>query len=56
MRKEQSGISHRDDIRSFVDYIDADEKRVEGVSEKRQTADSDGPQPSGCFTVRTTLV
>jgi hypothetical protein len=27
MRKEQSGISHRDDIRSFVDYIDADEKR-----------------------------
>jgi hypothetical protein len=28
MRKEQSGISHRDDIRTFVDYIDADEKRI----------------------------
>ena len=27
MRKEQSGLSHRDDIRSFVDYIDADEGR-----------------------------
>jgi hypothetical protein len=27
-RKEQSGLAHRDDIRSFVDYIDADEKRV----------------------------
>jgi hypothetical protein len=27
MRKEQSGLSHRDDIHSFVDYIDADEKR-----------------------------
>ena len=27
MRKEQSGLSHRDDIRCFVDYIDADEKR-----------------------------
>jgi hypothetical protein len=28
MRKEQSGLSHRDDIRCFVDYIDADEKRL----------------------------
>ena len=28
MRKEQSGLGHRDDIRSFVDYIDADEKRL----------------------------
>jgi len=28
MRKEQSGISHRDDIRTFVDYLDADEKRI----------------------------
>src|SRR6516162_5259744 len=28
MRKEQSGIAHRDDIRTFVDYIDADEKRL----------------------------
>jgi hypothetical protein len=28
MRKEQSGIVHRDDIRNFVDYIDADEKRI----------------------------
>jgi hypothetical protein len=28
MRKEQSGMSHRDEIRSFVDYLDADEKRV----------------------------
>lgn len=27
-RKEQSGLAHRDDIRSFVDYIDADEKRI----------------------------
>jgi hypothetical protein len=27
-RKEQSGISHRDDIKTFVDYIDADEKRI----------------------------
>ena len=26
-RKEQSGMAHRDDIKSFVDYIDADEKR-----------------------------
>jgi len=28
MRKEQSGISHRNDIQCFVDYIDADEKRL----------------------------
>ncbi len=28
MRKEQSGLSRRDDIQNFVDYIDADEKRI----------------------------
>jgi len=28
MRKEQSGLKHRDDVQSFVDYIDADEKRI----------------------------
>jgi hypothetical protein len=28
MRKEQSGLAHRDDLRTFVDYIDADEKRL----------------------------
>ena len=28
MRKEQAGVAHRDDIRSFVDFIDADEKRI----------------------------
>lgn len=28
MRKEQAGLGHRDDIRSFVDFIDADEKRL----------------------------
>jgi len=27
-RKEDSGLGHRDDIRTFVDYIDADEKRL----------------------------
>ena len=27
-RKEESGISHRDEITCFVDYIDADEKRL----------------------------
>ena len=27
MRKEQAGLSHRDDIRCFVEFIDADEKR-----------------------------
>ena len=28
MRKEQSGLGHRNDIKTFVDYIDADEKRI----------------------------
>jgi hypothetical protein len=28
MRKEQAGLGHREDIRSFVDFIDADEKRI----------------------------
>jgi hypothetical protein len=28
MRKEQAGIAHRDDIRTFVDFIDADEKCI----------------------------
>lgn len=28
MRKEQSGIAHRNEIQCFVDYIDADEKRI----------------------------
>ena len=28
MRMEQSGLSHRHDIKTFVDYIDADEKRI----------------------------
>lgn len=28
MRMEQSGLSHRNDLHSFVDYIDADEKRL----------------------------
>jgi hypothetical protein len=28
MRKEQSGLLHRDDIQTFVDFIDADEKRL----------------------------
>ncbi len=28
MRKQQSGLSHRDDIKTMVDYIDADEKRI----------------------------
>jgi len=27
-RKESSGIAHRDEIKTFVDYIDADEKRI----------------------------
>ncbi len=27
MRKEQAGLSHREDLRNFVDFIDADEKR-----------------------------
>lgn len=28
MRMEQSGLTHRHDIKTFVDYIDADEKRI----------------------------
>jgi gluconokinase len=28
MRKEQAGLSHRDELKTFVDYIDADEKRI----------------------------
>jgi hypothetical protein len=28
MRKEQSGLGHRSDLTNFVDYIDADEKRL----------------------------
>ncbi|MFZ0827307.1 MAG: DUF5069 domain-containing protein [Verrucomicrobiia bacterium] len=28
MRKEQSGLAHRDDLKTFVDYIDADEQRI----------------------------
>ena len=28
MRKENAGIAHRDDIKTFVDLIDADEKRI----------------------------
>jgi hypothetical protein len=28
MRKEQAGLAQRDDIQSFVDFIDADEKRI----------------------------
>jgi Domain of unknown function (DUF5069) len=28
LRKQESGLAQRDDIRSFVDYIDADEKRL----------------------------
>lgn len=27
MRKAESGLAHRDDLQTFVDYIDADEKR-----------------------------
>ena len=27
-RKEESGFAHRDEIKNFVDYIDADEKRI----------------------------
>ena len=26
-RKEANGLAHRDDIKTFVDFIDADEKR-----------------------------
>jgi len=28
LRKEQAGLTHRDDIKTFVDFIDADEKRM----------------------------
>ena len=28
MRKEQAGLGQRDDIQTFVDFIDADEKRI----------------------------
>jgi hypothetical protein len=28
LRKEQGGLAHRDDIKNFVDYIDADEERL----------------------------
>jgi hypothetical protein len=28
LRKEQAGLTHRDDIKTFVDFIDADEKRI----------------------------
>jgi len=28
MRKAQAGLAHRDDIRCFVDMLDADEKRI----------------------------
>lgn len=27
-RKQEAGLAHRDDIRTFVDFIDADEKRI----------------------------
>ncbi|MBL9176004.1 MAG: hypothetical protein JNL10_20845, partial [Verrucomicrobiales bacterium] len=26
-RKQEAGLGHRDDIQTFVDFIDADEKR-----------------------------
>jgi uncharacterized protein DUF5069 len=28
MRKQQAGMTHRDEIQTFVDFIDADEKRI----------------------------
>jgi hypothetical protein len=28
VRKEEAGLAHRDDITTFVDYIDVDEKRL----------------------------
>ena len=28
MRKEEAGMAHRDDIQTFVDFINADEKRI----------------------------
>ena len=27
MRKTEAGLAHRDDLQTFVDFIDADEKR-----------------------------
>ena len=27
-RKEDAGLAHREDIQTFVDFIDADEKRI----------------------------
>jgi hypothetical protein len=27
-RKQQAGLAHREDIKTFVDFIDADEKRI----------------------------
>jgi hypothetical protein len=29
MRKEKAGMAHRDDIQTFIDFIDADEKRLD---------------------------
>jgi hypothetical protein len=28
MRKKEGGLAHRDDVQTFVDFIDADEKRI----------------------------
>jgi len=28
LRKQESGLGNRDDLKTFVDYIDADEKRI----------------------------
>jgi hypothetical protein len=28
MRKEQAGMAHRDDIKTSIDFLDADEKRI----------------------------
>jgi hypothetical protein len=28
MRKEQAGLTQREDVKTFVDFIDADEKRI----------------------------
>jgi len=28
MRKEHAGLAHREDVQTFVDFIDADEKRI----------------------------
>ncbi len=28
MRKEEAGLAQRDDLQTFVDYMDADEKRI----------------------------